>query len=233
MIHAKKTESKEAILSTYFDVRSKTVVDTGCGEGDLTVRLSEMGANAVGIDKKEIIAGARKRHPDHKELFKEGLAATMSLPDKYADAVLFMSSFHHIDPGSFNSTFTELSRVLKDDGIAIIIEPLAMRGSFWELTRLAGDEKEILASACKAIQQSSDAGFKIKSEHFCYIDRTFDDFKNQLQSNDLAEKDKSVILNKADAYCKSRSIREKVPLDQLRLKSFCRVNVLNKARSKS
>jgi ubiquinone biosynthesis O-methyltransferase len=142
------------------DVKGKSVLDIGCGDGVLAVRLAQQGARVVGIDASPaMIRAASKRAAEAGVTveFLIGRAESLPFRDASFDIVTAVTVLCFIaDP---SHTFDEVSRVIKAGGRFVIGElgrfstwavqrrirawlgsPLWRRGRFrtpWELRRLA------------------------------------------------------------------------------------------------
>lgn len=136
-------------LANAIDLRGKTVVDIGCGDGAFVRALAQAGADAVGVEVSEqAVQRARERDPEHRYLL--GGAESIPLDDQSVDLATLMRSLHHVpDPGS---AFPELARVVRD--YVWIAEPLP-EGDFFELLRAVDDETEVRANAQRAIAQQT------------------------------------------------------------------------------
>src|ERR1041384_8341370 len=80
------------------DVRGKTILEYGCGDGLNTVILANRGAHVIALDiSAELLAVARKRLEvngcDQVELLI-GSAHTLPLPDESIDVVFGMAILH-------------------------------------------------------------------------------------------------------------------------------------------
>jgi trans-aconitate methyltransferase len=63
--HAFVTEYGKALLDLLAPKHGETILDLGCGTGDLTYQISQRGANVIGVDNSEaMIASAREKYPD-------------------------------------------------------------------------------------------------------------------------------------------------------------------------
>ncbi len=68
------------------------IVDLGCGIGQLTAQIAEMGCDVIGIDAdQEMIALARQKHPDIRFICAMGEDFTIDTP---ADAVFSNAALH-------------------------------------------------------------------------------------------------------------------------------------------
>lgn len=107
------------------DVRGKTVLEYGCGDGLNTVVLANRGAKIIALDiSAELLNVARKRLEvngcDGVE-FLVGSAHNLPLPDESVDVIFGMAILHHLE---LDLASGEVCRVLKKGGRAIFEEPL-------------------------------------------------------------------------------------------------------------
>lgn len=107
------------------DVRGKTVLEYGCGDGENTVILANRGAKVIALDiSAELLAVAKKRLEingcDGVELLI-GSAHTLPLPDESVDVVFGMAILHHLD---LELAGREIKRVLRKGGRGIFKEPV-------------------------------------------------------------------------------------------------------------
>jgi SAM-dependent methyltransferase len=126
--------------------------------------LARQGATAVGIEVSEDqLAGARAKAQDGETYH---VAGGESLPclDGWADAILYLKSFHHVPAHLMASALNEAARALAPDGTLIVIEPLA-EGSYFEAMRPIEDETEVRAAAYTALK-SPPEGLRPESEFF-------------------------------------------------------------------
>ena len=109
------------------DLRGKTVLDIGCGNGALLRKLSNRVSGemkGVGIDASQgmidqAIAGCK----DHPELsFKKIDGPQIPLPDNSVDAVLSVLSFRYLD---WDPILKEILRVLKPGGEVFVVDMVA------------------------------------------------------------------------------------------------------------
>ncbi|TSC75488.1 MAG: type 11 methyltransferase [Parcubacteria group bacterium Gr01-1014_30] len=105
--------------------RDKVVLDFGCGAGLHSVQLAKMGAKKViGIDLSEAsLKAARLRHEmqdtKHNIQFINMDCENLDFADSYFDVIFDGGTFSSID---LETTWPELIRVLKPDGVLIGIE---------------------------------------------------------------------------------------------------------------
>ena len=107
------------------DVRGKTVLEYGCGDGENTVVLANRGARVIAFDiSPELLAVAKERLEVNRckgvELLL-GSAHNLPLPDESIDVVFGMAILHHLD---LDIASREIRRVLRKGGRGIFEEPL-------------------------------------------------------------------------------------------------------------
>ncbi len=107
------------------DVRGKTVLDYGCGDGRNSLVLARRGAKVIALDiSADLIRVARQRlaansMPDVELIV--GSAHALPLPDDSVDIVFGMAILHHLD---LALSANEVKRVLRRGGRAIFQEPV-------------------------------------------------------------------------------------------------------------
>lgn len=108
------------------DVRGKTVLEYGCGDGINTLALARRGASVKALDiSPDLIDIARQRltvnHLMADTEFIVGSAHDLPLPDDSVDVVFGIAILHHLD---LALSAREVSRVLRKGGLAIFQEPV-------------------------------------------------------------------------------------------------------------
>jgi len=101
------------------DVRSKRVLDLGCGSGEEIIPLARRGALVTGIDISEdliLLASRRIKLEGVQADVRIGSAYSTGLPDAWVDVVFCMGLIHHLD---IPLAMAEMRRVLKPDGFII------------------------------------------------------------------------------------------------------------------
>lgn len=111
------------------NARGQTVLDYGCGNGEYTLALLKAGAAEVhGIDisqpyvERAADAARQAGFPDTAFKFQVMDAHELSFDDNMFDLVLGRGILHHLD---IDRALSELERVLKPGGRAVLLEPLA------------------------------------------------------------------------------------------------------------
>lgn len=115
------------------------VLDAGCGEGVLSLLMTEKGASVVGADisKPNIEAAQQKKHDrnlgDDRLIFKLGDAADLPFADNSFDCVVSNHVIEHLP--DFDQGIREVYRVTRKH--AVIAVPTCLNPCAWAL--LGGD----------------------------------------------------------------------------------------------
>ena len=115
-------------------VAGKTLLDIGCGDGELTSKLAKRGAIATGIDMDPATIAAarhRTRFEGTKLHFVEGNAENLPFHDAAFDIVLAVTVLCFVRDAE--RAVIEMARVLKPGGQLVIGE--LGRWSFWSAYR--------------------------------------------------------------------------------------------------
>ncbi len=116
------------------------ILDAGCGNGELVLRLARRGTSVIGVDQsQEMISEAGKKlfancHNKNVEL-RLGTAEHLPVADSSVDGVIAHMLLHHLgEPSKF---FTEAARVCVSGGRCAVIELLPHDNT--DLKRTHGD----------------------------------------------------------------------------------------------
>ncbi len=151
------------VLRSELRVSGSTIVDVGCGAGALTHRLASDGAQVVGVDPSADAIARASADAGSGERYVVGRAEELPLPDRHADAVTFLNSLHHVPPETLGQALAEARRVLREEGVVYVQEPLA-QGRYFELVRLIEDETEVRAAAQRALRAALGRGLELARE---------------------------------------------------------------------
>ncbi len=121
--------------------RKATIVDLGCGTGELAVAISRRlpDARIVGLDNSPSMLLWANRHSttDGRLRFMTGDAAVMPFADETVDMVVSTLSLHHwAEPAN---VFAEIARVLQPGGVALIYDPKLVTFTDSEMAGIALD----------------------------------------------------------------------------------------------
>lgn len=115
---------KNQLKKCVIDINEKVILDAGCGSGYSTgLIMQEFNpSRIVAFDyMPEQINLARKRNL--KVAFSVGDLTRIDSPDNTFDAVFVFGVLHHIP--EWKKALSEISRVLKTDGVLLVDEPRA------------------------------------------------------------------------------------------------------------
>jgi ubiquinone/menaquinone biosynthesis C-methylase UbiE len=122
------------VLELAGDVRGRRVLDVGCGEGELALRLAGLGAQVTGVDASASMIAAARTRAERTGLavtFCEGRADALPFPAESFDLVVAVTVLCFIEDAL--PTFREVSRVLAPGGRFVIGE--LGRYSTWAVQR--------------------------------------------------------------------------------------------------
>jgi ubiquinone/menaquinone biosynthesis C-methylase UbiE len=117
------------VNESYFSIiknnsKSKKLLEYGCGNGFNINKWIEFGAKPYGIDISEDgIKESKKiaKQYNYGKNFSVMNAEDMTIEDNFFDIVVGTGILHHL---SLEKSLKELSRVTKNDGISVFVEPL-------------------------------------------------------------------------------------------------------------
>ena len=113
--------SIDTILKKYA-LKTSYVLDYGCGLGSQLNKLDVLGYKDIyGADiSVDLIENIPLKIKDNVKLIVDD---KLPFPDQYFDLTYSQGVLHHIEISSLPRIFTEIRRVVKENGIYIIIEP--------------------------------------------------------------------------------------------------------------
>jgi len=224
----RKIESDLEIFDGVTEVKGKRIVDVGCGAGELVRMLTEKGALVTGIDIPDMVTKALEAEDVGDEVYLIGNAESMPIDDDSTDIVVFVASLHHVPDPNMNKALKETYRILKNGGIAVIVEPVGEKGSYFELVQLVEDEREIQRLARETVEKSPELGFEIKKEDTIYLERSFADFKGLIEKFIEDKEDAKNYIDSAREVTERMSTEAGSGFDDYRFKSICTLHVLQK-----
>lgn len=162
-----------------------TVLDVGCSESLLPLKLAKKGYKVYAIDTRRY----QERHPN-LIFIQEDIIST-SFPNEFFDCVTAVSTIEHIGLGLYGDpvhetadtkAVQEISRILKPNGKLILTTPFAAE---YKLASYAGGlERYYDSSTLQTLLQ----GFKVQTQEFFVAKSRFNWVnvpKEQAKSSDL------------------------------------------------
>jgi SAM-dependent methyltransferase len=104
-----------AFAGSVRDAGGGTVAELGCGPGQMTAHLRDLGLTAFGVDLSPVMIGlARQAYPDLR--FEVGSMTALDLADGELSGILSWYSIIHTPPEELRPYFAEFRRVLAPGG---------------------------------------------------------------------------------------------------------------------
>ncbi len=103
------------------NVLGKRILDVGCGTGQYSLQLANMGAHVTGIDASEDMLAVAKEKTNKTIVpihFHKAYAEELPFEDNSFDIVIAASSLEFVS--STSTSMREMNRVLKQGGVAVI-----------------------------------------------------------------------------------------------------------------
>jgi len=198
------------------DIKDKTILEVGCGTGRITRDLCRYAKNVVAVepDKRLLQEAKTAITAKNVEFIQLGGESLSSLGD-YFDVVIYGLSLHHIPINLMKRSLIEATKVLKEDGKIIVIEPYKA-GTYLEAEEKFGvddgDERKEKRAARKAMFSlngwsiSKDILFKT----LFYFDDEEDFLKNLLP--DYKQK-RSILIEPIKNFLNQHRKGDKIILD--------------------
>ena len=157
------------IKSVRWPIAGLQILDIGCGEGGLAKQLVAEGGNVSGIDPgTEAIRTAAATVLEAE--FVVGVAEDLPFENASFDIAIMINALHHVPEAVMGAALREAARVLKPDGVLIVIEPLAS-GNFFEALRQVEDETGVRNAAQAAIDTVISSGELVLARTLNYLRR--------------------------------------------------------------
>lgn len=119
----------DLVLSMLPPLEGTRVLDVGCGDGELTQKLAELGADVIGVDvNPDMVAVAQRRRSG---TYKVADATALPFDDETFDVVIAVTVLCVCDDPKI--LVGEMARVLKPGGRSVIGE--LGKFSLWALSR--------------------------------------------------------------------------------------------------
>lgn len=133
-------------------------------------------------DAKALTTILASAPPAGMQLVEAG-AQRIPFPDAGFDGVIMMKSLHHIPVASMDMALCEIARVLKENGVLYVSEPV-YAGEFNDIVRLFHDEGQVRKQAIAAMERAVINGLYVQETELHYISparfKDFSDFQNRI-----------------------------------------------------
>ena len=213
------------VLHKLVDVRDRFIVDIGCGAGELCVNLAKHGARVLGVEPDPVQA---KKNATAKTIANVGFvqagAAQIPLEPVSVDGVIFSNSLHHIHAPHYEQVFSEVMRVINDNGWLYVKEPVA-NGTHNYVMSVFHDETEVRLAAYNALVRYASPNFSKSREIYYDVDttyRNFDEFASRYEALSYNSYNKASVR---DPIVKSRFEEQENSHGSYTLTQPMRVNV--------
>ena len=178
-LNERNLKRKEFILNKikkYRDPKKSIILEVGIGNGRFGKLLGDAFKKYLGVDPdKEYVELAKKNIPDNARItYLEGSAEHIPFYEP-VDIIFYANSWHFIK--NLNSAIQEANRLLKEDGIIIILEP-SEKTTNWKDPKLSKDSKQfdqkLLDKKIKALRAAKE---KLEGQKlFKILEKSFVDF---------------------------------------------------------
>ena len=126
--YTRRVSTMVGIADFFGDLSGKSVLEYGCGLGEVAVLLAKTGARVVTFDLSPLSVAVTRRRAALNNVADRVdvvVAAGENLPytDESFDAIFGKAILHHVD---MNEGWYDIYRVLKTGGKAAFIEPMGM-----------------------------------------------------------------------------------------------------------
>ncbi len=159
-----RADRKEYTFRLIHQLKPDTVLDFGCGDGEICVQLALLGYQTTGFDvSPEYIQLAKERARvdgvEDKVKFFVADGSNVSIEEQTFDLVLVQLVLHHVD---LRPCLENIRKHVKPGGRVIIIEPVAYSATLRWLRDRTPVEKDISPNE----RQLTHADLKIIGEYF-------------------------------------------------------------------
>lgn len=220
-----QVQSFSNVLLNFFNLNGMSVIDVGCGTGDLVRFLTSNGAKVIGVDSADLIEKAKSIPAVGDEKYLIGTAQDMGIEENYADLIIFFASFHHIPENDMKFVIEKCHYILKPNGHLVFLEPVEQKDSYYELTRMIEDESEIQMKAYNHILSACKNGLSSVDESFYFVERNFQDFQNLINIFVKNDEERKKIVAKSLEIVKKKN----GTIETVRFPSYARLNIIKKS----
>ncbi len=203
MIVREKIDNVEAVCREIGDTNNKSILDIGCGTGELCRALACNSAEIFGIDPSEnAIKQAIEQGGGAK--YRTATLEELDFSPHSFEVVIFCTSLHHI-PDSLDALQIAL-KLVKSSGKIIVVEPQP-DDPLYPVYRWLDDEKEVQIKAQNSIDTivvnkqvtRTKTLFFNRKYRYASLDHLIEDMMEVDVTRTLSEKDHTAMANAFDA----------------------------------
>ena len=136
-------------IVNYLNLDNTKVLEIGCGDGRISSLLAVESGSLIAIDPDEKKILQAKTHILNVD-FQIGSGEELNFPNSFFDIVIFTLSLHHQNS---QKALAEATRVLKNSGKIIVIEPM-VEGEIEQVFAFLHNENNEKRAAQKSIRDS-------------------------------------------------------------------------------
>ncbi len=178
-----QTKKNADVLKENIELKGKSVLDVGSGEGHLSRMMAKQGAHVIGIEcSPRQMKKALSYDCVSDEKFIDAVGQDLPFEDISMDVIVFFNSLHHIPVDEQFNALKEAVRVLRPGGFVYVSEPVA-EGPHFELLKPIDDETYVRAKAYEALKRYEELGLKwVKEETYNHPVRrqSFEELRDKL-----------------------------------------------------
>ena len=212
--------------------KGKDTLEIGCGDGSYTQIIQKYVKSLKSIDLLQMFIDKNKKEnsaPNTEFLLMD--ASDLKFNDKFFD-VVFSSSFHEINHEKQTDVLNEATRVLKDDGLLIFIDPTekSVTNDLFRVFDPNEDHaKRIKKSTSIMKNYMQQNGHKIVQYKTGQIDMVFNDITElnntmlDWWSDILIPKDdaeRQILVNRIHKTLKGKGLEEKIVTEKIQIYIF-------------
>jgi len=173
------------LLDEILPLAGTKVLELGCGTAEKTRIVSQKAASILALEVDEIQLKKNKMISDLPNVtFSHGGAEKILAADASFDIVLMFKSLHHVPVDLMEKALNEVSRVLKQGGLAYVSEPV-YAGDFNNILSLFHDERVVREAAFAAVKRI------VSSRRMALVTQKF--FLQPMHFEDFTEFEEQVI----------------------------------------
>lgn len=122
------TERTRSVVPLISASLGRSVLELGCGMGELCIACAQAGFTATGLDVSEVRIERLKLLENPNLKFNLGEATVLPFGDESFDVVVSMQLFEHLHPNDIGIHLAEIWRVLRTGGFYLFETPNRLTG---------------------------------------------------------------------------------------------------------